>query len=124
MRASDQMLARLGAEIEQQQTFQDKLIEDAEKGGRDLTENEMELFTRSQKRLQELNTQIEPVRESREISIRSRSMIADLAKFQDVENNQPPAVMEYRSAGQYVLDYWKGSQIGRASCRERVLMPV
>ena len=65
MRASDQMLARLGAEIEQQQTFQDKLIEDAEKDGRDLTDNEMELFTRSRDRLQELNKQIEPVKESR-----------------------------------------------------------
>jgi HK97 family phage major capsid protein len=113
------MLARLGAEIEQQQTFQDKLIEDAEKGGRDLTENEMELFTRSRTRLEELNSQIEPVRESREISIRSRSMIADLAKFQDVENNQPPAVMEYRSAGQYVLDYWKGS-LGAADAMKRM----
>jgi HK97 family phage major capsid protein len=113
------MLARLGAEIEQQQTFQDKLIEDAEKGGRDLTENEMELFTRSRKRLEELNSQIEPVRESREISIRSRSMIADLAKFQDVENNQPAAQVEYRSAGAYVLDYWKGS-LGAADAMKRM----
>ena len=108
MRASDQMLARLGAEIEQQQTFQDKLIEDAEKDSRDLTDNEMELFTRSRDRLQELNAQIAPVKESRAISIESRSMISDLARF---TQDQPaaPAAVEYRTAGEYVLDYWKGS---------------
>ena len=109
MRASDQMLARLAADIEQQQTFQDKLIEDAEKDSRDLTDNEMELFTRSRDRLQELNKQIAPVKESRQISSESRSMIADLAKFVDDDRNQPPAQVEYRSAGEYVLDYWKGS---------------
>src|SRR4029077_7195091 len=121
MRASDQMLARLGAEIEQQQTFQDKLIEDAEKDGRDLTDNEMELFTRSRTRLQELNKQIETVRESREISIQSRSMIADLARFTQDENNQPPAQVEYRTAGAYVLDYWKGS-LGASDAMKRMDM--
>jgi HK97 family phage major capsid protein len=121
MRASDQMLARLGAEIEQQQTFQDKLIEDAEKDGRDLTDNEMELFNRSRTRLQELNKQIEPVKESRQISIESRSMIADIARFTQDENQQRPQEVEYRSAGAYVLDYWKGS-LGASDAMKRMDM--
>ena len=110
MRASDQMLARLGAEIEQQQTFQDKLIEDAEKDGRDLTDNEMELFTRSrdQAPAAEHADRAGP-RVPRDLDPVPQSMIADLARFTQDESNQPPAQVEYRTAGEYVLDYWKGS---------------
>jgi HK97 family phage major capsid protein len=113
------MLARLAAEIEQQQTFQDGLIEDAQKENRDLSDNEMELFTRSRDRLHDLNKQIAPVRESRAISSEARSMIADLAKFTQDESNQPPAQVEYRSAGAYVLDYWKGS-LGASDAMKRM----
>ena len=119
MRASDQMLARLAAEIEQQQTFQDKLLEDAEKDGRDLTDNEMELFTRSRDRLQALNTQIEPVKESRRISHDSQNMIADLAKYLHDETKKPAGVVEYRSAGAYVLDYWRAG-LGMEEARDRI----
>ena len=119
MRASDQMLARLGAEIEQQQTFQDKLLEDAEKDGRDLTDNEMELFTRSRDRLQALNTQIEPVKESRRISHDSQNMIADLAKYLQDETKKPAGVVEYRSAGAYILDYWRAG-LGMEEARDRI----
>ena len=119
MRASDQMLARLAAEIEQQQTFQDKLLEDAEKDGRDLTDNEMELFTRSRDRLQALNTQIEPVKESRRISHDSQNMIADLAKYLQDETKKPAGVVEYRSAGAYVLDYWRAG-LGMEEARDRI----
>jgi hypothetical protein len=41
VRASDQLLARLAGEIEEQQSFQDRLLEGAEKENRDLSDNEM-----------------------------------------------------------------------------------
>ena len=46
MRATDQMLARISAEIEEKQKFIDGVVEDAEKDGRDLSQQEMELVTR------------------------------------------------------------------------------
>jgi HK97 family phage major capsid protein len=119
MRASDQMLSRLAAEIEQQQTFQDGLLESAQKEGRDLSDNEMELFTRSRDRLQELNKQLEPVKESRRISSESQTMIGELAKFMQDETQAKPQPIEYRSAGAYVLDYWKAS-LGAQDATQRL----
>ena len=107
MRASDQLLARLAAEIEEQQSFQDRLLEGAQNENRDLTDNEMELFTRSRDRLQALNTQLEPVKESRRISSDSQNMISELAKFIQDEKPKTQPQVEYRSAGAYVLDMWK-----------------
>ena len=57
MRSTDQMLARIAGEIEEKQQFIDGIVEDAEKDGRDLTSQEMELVTRSRDRLGELNEQ-------------------------------------------------------------------
>jgi len=107
VRASDQLLARLAAEIEEQQSFQDRLLEGAQNENRDLTDNEMELFTRSRDRLQALNTQLEPVKESRRISSDSQNMISELAKFIQDEKPKTQPQVEYRSAGAYVLDMWK-----------------
>jgi HK97 family phage major capsid protein len=120
MRVSDQMLARLAGEIEQQQTFQDGLLESAEKEGRDLSDNEMELFTRSRDRLGELNKQLGPVQESRRISVDSRNMLAEIAGFAEAERGPDrPAEVEYRTAGAYVLDYWKAS-LGSEDARQRL----
>ena len=107
MRATDQMLARVAAEIEEKQTFIDGLVEEAEKEGRDLNQQEMELVTRSRTRLGELNDQMEPLRQAREISSESRSKIAELAKFMGEQDIEKPKEIEYRSAGAYVLDYWR-----------------
>ena len=46
MRPTDQMLARLAAEADEKAKFVDGVIEDAEKAGRDLTQQELELVTR------------------------------------------------------------------------------
>jgi HK97 family phage major capsid protein len=118
MRVTDQVMTRLAAEIEQQQTFQDKLLETAEKESRDLTENEMELFTRSRDRMGELNTQLGPVKESRRISNDSQTMLAELHKFYE-EPAKKQQEVEYRSAGQYVNDVWQ-AKLGIESARERL----
>ena len=59
MRATDQMLARVASEIEEKQQFIDGLVEDAQKDGRDLNEQEMELATRARKRVSELQPQVD-----------------------------------------------------------------
>jgi HK97 family phage major capsid protein len=113
------MLARVAAEIEEKQTFIDGLVETAEKEARDLNPQEMELVTRSRTRLGELNEQMEPLRQAREISHDSRSKIADLAKFMGDRDIEKPRQVEYRSAGQYALDMWRAG-LGQEDSKQRL----
>ena len=66
MGATDQMLARYMAEIEERQTFVDGIFTAAD--GNDLTDEEMELVTDTSNRMTELNKKIEPLMEMRRIS--------------------------------------------------------
>jgi HK97 family phage major capsid protein len=119
MRATDQMLARLSGEIEEQQAFQDKLIEDAQRDGRDLSKNDMELFERSRARMSELNEQLAPVKESRRISSESNQMLAELSRFMGEQQNKRPTEVHYRSAGEYVIDRWRAG-LGQEEAVERL----
>ena len=107
MRATDQMLAKIAAEIEHQQSFQDKLLEDAEREGRDLTDNDLAMFTRSRDEIAKLQKQAGPIQESRRISSENAAMLAELSRFTSETRQEKPAKVEYRSAGEYVLDYWR-----------------
>ena len=106
MRPTDSMLARLAAEAEEKSKFVDGLIEAAEKDGRDLTSQELELVTRSRDRQKELDEQMGPLEEAHKIANGSRERIAEIARYMGEEGKPKPEV-EYRSAGAYVLDYWK-----------------
>jgi HK97 family phage major capsid protein len=119
MRATDQLLARVAGEIEDRQTFIDGLVEDAEKQGRDLTEQEMELVTRARGRLDELNKQVEPLNDARRIGAISRERIAEIAKWTQDQEGKKPRDPEYRSAGGYVLDRWRAG-LGDREAVERI----
>jgi HK97 family phage major capsid protein len=101
------MLARFAAEIEERQAFGDGIVEAAEREGRDLNTQEMELMNRARDRVQELSTQMQPLVERRRIGQESSARIAELHSF--ISEQQPERVqtVEYRSAGEYVNDMWK-----------------
>jgi len=118
MRPTGQMLARISSEIEEKQTFIDGIVEDAEKEGRDLKSNEMEMVTRARTRLGELNEQAKPMQEAERIAGESRERVAQIAQlFNDKQD--APREIEYRSAGAYVLDRWQ-SGLGNADARGRL----
>jgi HK97 family phage major capsid protein len=119
MRTTDQMLARLVAESEEKQQFIDGLVEDAEKHGRDLNSQEMELATRARNRLEELNNQIRPLKEMRQFDVDSRAMIAEIAPLMRDTQQERPREIEYRSAGDYALDMWR-SGLGDAESKQRL----
>jgi len=100
------MLARYVGEIEERQTFIDGLVEAAENEQRDLNEQEMELVTRARDRIEVVNRNMGPLEEARRISTESTERVAALARFMH-ERDDLPKMVEYRSAGAYVLDYWR-----------------
>jgi HK97 family phage major capsid protein len=120
--ATDALLARYQAESEERSTFMEGLVEQAEKDGRDLTQQEMELLTRTRERIHEINTQVEPLREAAEISRLSRERRALIAQeLAHPRGDKAPTQMEYRSAGAYICDYWK-ARTGNEDAAQRIAL--
>ena len=121
MGATDVLLTRLTNESEERGKFIDNVVEAAEKEQRDLTSQELELVTRSRERIGELNVQIDPLREASRIardSYERTAKITEELRKAHPEHARAPEV-EYRSAGEYVLDYWK-AQLGSDEALDRL----
>ena len=107
------------AEIEEKQKFIDGVVEAAEKDGRDLTQQEMELVTRAVTGSGELNEQAKPMQEAARIAIESpRPGRADRPP-DGHRDTRSPGEVEYRSAGEYVIDRWRAG-LGIEEARERL----
>ena len=119
MRTTDQMLTRLVAEISEKQTFIDGLVEDAEKEGRDLNQQEMELATRARDRVSQLHEQVGPLKKMRELDLSSRSMMAELAPLMRDTPQEKPRDVEYRSAGEYALEM-RSAALGDGDAQQRL----
>jgi len=115
MGATDQMLARYAAEIEERQAFIDGLVQAA--GDGDLSPETAELVTEARKRMDTVQTMMAPLIESRRISDDSASRVAEIAKF--MAGRAKPADVEYRSAGEYAIDMWKGA-LGDEEANDRM----
>jgi HK97 family phage major capsid protein len=115
-RATDQMLARYVREIEERQQFIDGMVEAA--ANDDLSNEQLELVTRAKDRISECNRLMAPLEESRRISAESSDRIAALAKYMDDAPDRPKDV-QYRSAGEYVLDMWKAG-LGSPDANQRL----
>jgi HK97 family phage major capsid protein len=121
MRATDQMLARISGEIAEKQTFIDGVVEAAEKEGRDLSSQEMEMVTRARTRQGELNEQAKPMQQATEIAIESQRRIAEIGRLIGDQQEERPREVEYRSAGEYVMDRWRAG-LGMQECVNRLEM--
>jgi HK97 family phage major capsid protein len=88
---TDQMIARYMAEIEERKTFVDGIFTAAD--GKDLSRRPDRARQRHQASGSKRSTKIEPLVEMRRIS--------------GAGHAGKPADVEYRSAGEYVLDYWR-----------------
>lgn len=122
MSATDAMVARLSAEIEERRAFQDQLIEGAQTSGRDLDSREMELYRSAQDRIETCASQLEPlqdgIRIASESATRSRELVAALNEARTGTRQGP---VEYRSAGAYIADRWQaGAGVEEARIRVQV----
>jgi len=106
MSATDAMLARFQAELEERRTFMDGLVEAAESAGRDLTPEETDLYTRARDRMRVISGQMEPLQEGARIAIESRTRTQELVGLYQNARNPQAANVEYRTAGAYVADLY------------------
>src|SRR5215471_10806544 len=105
MSATDLMLQRYAAEVDEKQQFIDSLVTAAQKEGRDLKPNELEIAKRARDEIAELHQQLDPMLEVREIAAQSAAKLASISRLQT--RDAPQQQMEYRSAGEYVIDRWR-----------------
>ena len=105
MPATDAMIARLEAEMEERNATIDGLVGLAQDANRDLTTPEIEQIGELRRRLGELSDQLDPLRETSKLAIESRNRIKQIdAELQSARTHGVVGNVEYRSAGQYVAD--------------------
>jgi HK97 family phage major capsid protein len=109
--ATDAMLARFDAEVEERTTFVNGLIAQAEERNRDLTAEEMAMIGSANERLGEIAKQAAPLREGARIQLESRARRQELhqayqAAAQPLGAQGP---VEYRTAGAYIADLYYGT---------------
>lgn len=123
MGAQDAMLARLTGELEEKRILQESLIETAQSEGRDLKPEEQELYERASDRMKLLQGQMAPIQEGLRISAESARRSAELGDAIAVARNPELAArkVEYRSAGEYIVDHWRGA-LGDTESRERLAL--
>jgi HK97 family phage major capsid protein len=116
MGATDQMLARYAAELEERQAFIDGLIE--ANGGKDLSDEQLGLVNETRSRMESVTAQMTPLLETRRLNATSAERVAEIAKYLTDAPAKPQDV-EYRSAGAWINDYWK-AQLGASDAEERL----
>jgi HK97 family phage major capsid protein len=119
--ATDAVLARYQAELEEKKIQMDGIIEAAQEEKRDVSPAEMEHYNRCKERMQFLETAMQPLREGAKITAESSRRTAELQEAFAVARN--PGLLaqkvEYRSAGEYVVDY-AAAQTGSIQAKERM----
>jgi HK97 family phage major capsid protein len=117
MTATDAMVSRLQAEIEERTAFQNQLIEGAQNAGRDLNAQEMELYNSAAERITACDSQLGPLAEGVRIARESATRSRELTQSFTAARTPQPTV-EYRTAGEYIVDRWQaGAGFAEAQTR-------
>jgi HK97 family phage major capsid protein len=110
MSATDSVIARLQAEEEQHLGFIDTLIQDAEHSGRDLATHELERIGKERERITEIRAQLGPIQEISRMNVESRARYREIVSQVELARNPDRGPVEYRSAGEYIVDMWLARQ--------------
>ena len=122
---TDALLVQYVKEIEERQAFIDGLVAEPQGENGDLSDEQLELITRSRDRIKKVSELMAPLEEIRQMSTDSQERIANIAHL--MSKKDPPAQVEYRShgsldmggAGAYAIDMWKAG-LGDEEAKERM----
>jgi HK97 family phage major capsid protein len=118
MSVTDALVSRLRDEVEERRAFQDHLLESAQAAGRDVNAQEMELYRAAADRISACNAQLEPLQEGLRIASESTKKSNEIARLYQTGDRAQLVVPEYRSAGEYIVDYVSAAQ-GSVQARNR-----
>jgi HK97 family phage major capsid protein len=119
---TDAMILRLNKELEERGAFIEGIVQQAQDADRDLTDNEKEMTIQARSRVTAVDEQLKMLYDSREATTRARTRATEvhraMEQARDRADNGP---IEYRSTGEYLVDYINGS-IGSREAMERLEM--
>lgn len=105
----DSMVTRLESEINERTAFITGLVRSAEEAQRDMTDAEMDLVKGARSRVDELKVQLDTLYETREVTEGASKRAAEVNKAMEDIRGRVSNPVEYRTAGEYVLDQWKSA---------------
>lgn len=118
--ANDSMIRRLETELRECEVFANGLIERANNGERDLNEDEKELLSEKRSRMSAIKDQIEQLEDISRVADEVRNRAVQVDRVMATRNqHQLAGPVEYRSAGEWALDTYKG-HLGDREARERL----
>ena len=105
----DTMVSRLETEVDERSAFISGLVRGAEENNRDLTANEMELIGNAKDRVTEIRSQLDTLYETRQISESAKQRAGEVSTALAGIRGPERGNVEFRSAGEYLLEQWKGA---------------
>jgi HK97 family phage major capsid protein len=113
------MVTRLEGEVEERSAFISGLVKGAEDASRDLTATEMELINGAKERVTAVRAQLDTLYETREIAESAKVRATQVNEALSGLRGPTPGKVEYRSAGAFILDQYKGA-MGDREAAERI----
>lgn len=118
--ANDIMVRRLEEELREKQTFANGIIERANASNRDLSPEDSELLTETRGRMQTIKEQLDNLEDISKVAYETRNRAQQVGNAIDELRGKPATgEVEYRSAGQYIVDVRNGA-IGDRDAQERL----
>lgn len=119
---SDAMIARLEKEMAEREAFIQGTVAGAEDRGGDLTSNETEMIQSAKGRVDVLRSQLEMLWDTRQSMTAARLKVNETyAEMSKMRYNVDKGPVEYRSAGEYILDVYN-AYTGKREAKERLEM--
>lgn len=118
--SNDAMIRRLEQELEEKTTFANGILERANAGNRDLSENEREQLSETRSRMTVLKDQIEDVNETFKVAYETRNRSREVGQEIDkLRGRRPETEVEYRSSGAYIVDAYQ-AHLGNRDAQGRL----
>lgn len=120
--AGDDMIRRLETELREKQTFANEIISRAQAAERDLNEDEKGLISETRGRIEAIKSQLDTIEDVTRVSFESANRARQVGQvIESMRGKATASPVEYRSAGQYVMDMYSAA-LGHREPAERLEM--
>lgn len=118
--SGDEMIRRLEDELREKQTFANEIINRAQAGSRDLTDDDKVLLSETRGRIEKIKDQLETIEDLSRVSFESSNRARQVGQaIEQMRGTVATGSVEYRSAGAYAMDMYQ-SALGHRDATERL----
>ena len=112
--AGDEYIQRLDKELEQKESLVRGIYQRANAAGRDVNDEEGQMIVEARGRMEKIQAELDQAQEVNRIAYETRSKGRAVDQAISIMQGKPePGKVEYRSAGEYMLDMWNSAQGSR-----------